>query len=306
MTLNQLTYVVEVSKTNSINASARALYVSQSCVSTAIKELEEEFGITIFSRSNRGITTTKDGEIFIRYASHILQQCKALEEKYMGSETHKQNFCVSMHHSTFAAKAFAGIVKEFGLEDYEYSIYETKTKNVLDSVSCARSELGILYISSFNSDYYEKTFKEQNLTFKEISEYDVYAYLGEQHPLSNRAEIDISDLEEYPCLIFDQNENSSFYFYEEMISAYEYKNIIRTSDRATTIDLLQELNAYAVGIGMVNDGKSINGVRTVKIHTSEKIKVGYLLRKDGRLTEIGKRFIQLFAENSPGISIEYM
>ncbi len=303
MTLNQLLYVVEVSRTKSINASARALFVSQSCISAAVKELEEEFGITIFSRSNRGITTTKEGEIFIRYANHILQQCKVLEEKYKGTGKHKQQFCVSMHHSTFAAKAFAELVKEFGLDDYEYSIYETKTKNVLDSVSCARSELGILYISSFNSGYYEKAFKEQNLKFTGIAEYDVYAYIGKQHPLADKKEIELSDLEEYPCLIFDQNENSSFYFYEEMVSACEYKNIIRTSDRATTIDLLQELDAYAVGIGTVGGEKTVNGIRTVKIHTSEKIKVGYLLRKDSRLTEAGKRFIHLFTENILSLSM---
>lgn len=302
MTLNQLLYVVEVSKTRSINASARVLYVSQSCVSTAIKELEDELGIIIFQRSNRGITPTKEGETFIHYASHIIQQCKSLEEKYLGKENHKQHFSVTMHHSTFAAKAFAGIVKEFGLDDYEYSIYETKTKNVLDSVSCARSELGILYISSYNNAYYEKAFKEQNLRFEGIAEYDVYAYVGKQHPLADRTEIELSDLEEYPCLIFDQDENSSFYFYEEMVSAYEYKNIIRTSDRATTIDLLQELDTYAVGIGAVNGEKTVNGIRTVKIRTDEKIKVGYLQRKDSSLTEIGKRFIHLFIENIIALS----
>ena len=187
------------------------------------------------------------------------------------------------------------MVKEFGLLDYEYSIYETKTKTVLEQVRSAKSELGILYISTFNQDYYEKIFKELDLIFESIAEYEVYAYIGENHPLAYRDEIDLSELEEYPCLIFDQDENSSFYFYEEIISAYEYKNVIRTSDRATTIDLLQELDGYAVGIGTANDEKSVNGIRAVKIRTDEKINVGYVIREGGCLSKMAEKFIELFA-----------
>lgn len=291
MTLNQLLYVVEVSKSRSINATAHALYVSQSCVSTAIRELEEELGIIIFNRTNRGITTTKDGETFIGYANNILEQCKLLEERYLGRGQQKEHFSVVMHHSTFATKAFASVVKEFGLEDYEYSIYETKTKEVMEQISSGKSDIGILYISSFNQYYYEKVFKELNLEFESIAEYGVYAYVGENHPLASENEIALSELEEYPCLIFDQDENSSFYFYEEIISAYEYKNMIKTSDRATTIDLLQELNGYAVGIGIVNGKKSVNGIKAIKIKTDEKINIGYLKRRDTCLSEIAKTFV---------------
>lgn len=296
MTLNQLLYVVEVSKTKSINAAARALYISQSGVSTAIMELEEELGITIFHRSNRGIRITKEGEDFVRYANNILQQVQALEEKYVGAEKQKQHFTVVMHHSTFAARAFADVVREFGFSDYEYAIYETETKRVLDQVSQGKSELGILYISTFNQDYYEKVFKEKDLEYHTIAEYDVYAYVREKHPLAGESEIELSQLEKYPCLVFDQDENSSFYFYEEIISTYEYKNIIRTSDRATTIDLLQELDGYSVGIGMANGEKTVNGITAVRIKTDEKISVIYLNRKGSTLSDIAQQFLEHFAK----------
>lgn len=295
MTLNQLLYVVEVSKSRSINATARALFVSQSCVSASIKELEDELGILIFNRTNRGITLTKDGEAFVHYAHSILEQCKLLTEKYLGREKHKRHFSVAMHHSTFAVKAFAGIVKEFGLQDYEYSIYETKTQTVLERVNSAKSELGILYISTYNWDYYEKAFKELKLKFHSIAEYGVYAYVGERHPLASEDEIELAKLEKYPCLIFDQEENSSFYSYEEIISAYEYKNVIRTSDRATEIDLLQELDGYAIGIGTANGEKTMSGIRAIKIRTDEKITVGYLIREGSALSEIAERFVSLLA-----------
>lgn len=198
-----------------------------------------------------------------------------------------------MHHSTFVTRIFADIVKEFGLRDYEYSIYETKTRDILEKVSSTKSDLGILYISSYNQDYYEKTFKELNLTFKILAEYDVYAYVGKNHPLASRDEIELSELETYPCLIFDQDENSSFYFYEEIISTYEYKNIIRTCDRATTIDLMQELDGYSIGIGTVSTEK----LSAIKIKADEKIYVGYLVRKDRYMSDIAKRFIELLEIN---------
>lgn len=294
MTLNQLIYVSEVSKTKSINAAAHALFVSQSSLSVAVRELEEELGIIIFNRTNRGITTTKEGETFIRYANNILQQYRRLEEKYFGKEERKQHFCVTIHHSTFAAKVFADIVKEFGLKDYEYSIYETKTKDVLEHVGTAKSELGILYISSYNQEYYEKVFRELNLKFEILAQYGVSVYVRDQHPLACRDEIALSELEGYPCLVFDQGEDSSFYFYEEMISAYEYKNMIRTSDRATTIDLLRELDGYAVGVGTTNNKESIHGLAAVGLNTDEKIYVGYLMRKNSCMSDIAERFIELF------------
>ena len=296
MTIAQLKYVVEVAKTKSINAAAQALFISQSGLSTAIKELEEEIGVTLFNRTNRGISITSDGETFIRYANNVLLQYRFMEEKYFGGSEVKSPFSVSMHHSTFATKIFAQIIKEFGIADYEYSLFETTTKTVLDNIRLAKSELGVLYISSFNRDYYDKVFKESDLSFEVLGSFPICAYVSENHPLAGKKEILLSELEEYPCLIFDQDENSSFYFYEEIISAYQYKNIIRTSDRGTTLELLAETFAYSVGIGTFFDEKHEKGLTAVSIKTDERIDVGYIKRNHTVLSEPGERYIELFKQ----------
>lgn len=296
MTIAQLKYVTEVAKTKSINAAAQSLFISQSGLSTAIKELEEELGITIFNRTNRGISITADGETFIRYANNVLLQFKFMEEKYFGNDEVKTSFSVSMHHSTFATKIFAEVIKAYGLKEYEYSLYETTTKSVLDNICRSKSELGVLYISSFNRDYYEKVFKELNLEFEVLGTFPVCAYVGENHPLAGRKEILLSELEEYPCLIFDQDEDSSFYFYEEIISASEYKNVIKTSDRGTTLELLRELDGYSVGIGTFYDEKLDKGLTAISIKTDERIDVGYIKRKNAKLSELGEEYIRLFGE----------
>ena len=296
MTIAQLKYVTEVAKTKSINAAAQSLFISQSGLSTAIKELEEELGITIFNRTNRGISITADGETFIRYANNVLLQFKFMEEKYFGNDEVKTSFSVSMHHSTFATKIFAEVIKAYGVKEYEYSLYETTTKTVLDNICRSKSELGVLYISSFNRDYYEKVFKELNLEFEVLGTFPVCAYVGENHPLAGRKEILLSELEEYPCLIFDQDEDSSFYFYEEIISASEYKNVIKTSDRGTTLELLRELDGYSVGIGTFYDEKLDKGLTAISIKTDERIDVGYIKRKNAKLSELGEEYIRLFGE----------
>ena len=296
MTIAQLKYVTEVAKTKSINAAAQSLFISQSGLSTAIKELEEELGITIFNRTNRGISITADGETFIRYANNVLLQFKFMEEKYFGNDEVKTSFSVSMHHSTFATKIFAEVIKAYGVKEYEYSLYETTTKSVLDNICRSKSELGVLYISSFNRDYYEKVFKELNLEFEVLGTFPVCAYVGENHPLAGRKEILLSELEEYPCLIFDQDEESSFYFYEEIISASEYKNVIKTSDRGTTLELLRELDGYSVGIGTFYDEKLDKDLTAISIKTDERIDVGYIKRKNAKLSELGEEYIRLFGE----------
>ncbi len=296
MTLTQLRYVAEVAKTKSINATAHALYISQPSLSAHIKDLEQELGIVIFNRTNRGITLTKDGETFIRYVNNILQQYHIMEQKYLKNEKLKDYFSVTMHHSTFSSKIFTKLMNEFGFEDYEYSVFETKTGEVINHVSSAKSDLGILYISSFNQDYYERIFKEKGLEYVVMGEFPVYAYVREQHPLARQDTVELSDLENYPCLIFDQDENSSYYFYEEIISTYEYKNIIRTSDRATTMELLRGLDAYSVGTGTINDQKTIDGITALKVNTDEIIHVVYLRRKDSCLSQIATRFVEIFTE----------
>ena len=296
MTIAQFKYVMEVAKTKSINAAAHALYISQSGISTAIRDLEEELGITIFNRTNRGISITGEGETFLRYASNVLLQYKLMEDKYFGTAEEKEPFSVSMHHSTFATKIYAKVVQEFGLDDYEYALYETKTKDVIDNVTGLKSEIGVLYISSFNREYYERLFKELNLSFEGLGTFSVCAYMGAKHPLADRGEVTLEELSEYPCLIFEQDEKSSFYFYEEIISPLEYKNVIRTCDRGTTFDLMEALEGYSIGIGALYDEQMDEGLTAVSVRTPEKIDVGYIKRTSDEVSDIAGRFIELLRE----------
>lgn len=291
MTLLQMKYAVAVAEIKSINAAAKSIFISQSSLSATIKELEQELGVELFERTNRGITVTEEGKEFVAYARNVLLQYNLLEERFSSDNRKRYHFCVSMHHSTFTVSLFAEIVKEFGMQEYSYSIFETTTENVIKDVQSGKSELGILYISSFSEKIYEKIFAEAGVAFHVLAECPVYAYISKNHPLANRKEILMEELEDYPCLLFEQGDNG-FYFYEEMISEYEYKNVIKTSDRATTIGLLNDLDAYSIGIGITSDRLLQDSIQVVKIRSEERIKAGYLIRINEKLSIPGDKYLK--------------
>ena len=212
MTLTQLKYVITIADTHSMNEAARTLFISQPSLSQAVRELEEEIGIILFNRSNRGVKITPEGEEFLGYARQVTEQCRLLEDRYIEKKNSKKRFSVSMQHYTFAVKAFVEMVKQFGMDEYEFAVHETKTYEVIENVKNFRSEIGILYLNDFNRAVLTKLFQESELEFHAIIDCGIYVYMWKGHPLAGKEEIALEELDDYPCLSFDQGINNSFYF----------------------------------------------------------------------------------------------
>ena len=231
LTLQQLKYALEVASKGSMNEAAKSLFISQPRLSNAIKELEKEIKITIFIRTNRGVTVTNEGAEFLGYARQVLQQFNMLEEKYLSEKLAKQHFCISTQHYTFAANAFVELVKEFGAAEYEFTLRETKTYEIIEDVKNLRSELGIIYLSNYNESVLLKLLRERNITFSELFTTKPHVFISKNHPLSDKGSIDVDELNDYPCLSFEQGEHNSFYFSEEILSTRSVKKSIKVSDQ---------------------------------------------------------------------------
>lgn len=145
MTLQQLRYVIMVAETGTITEAAGKLYISQPSLTNAIHELEKEMNLVIFNRTNRGISLSKEGEEFLGYARQVLEQASILEDKYKGKGGGKKQFCVSTQHYSFAVNAFVDLIKEYGQDEYDFSIRETQTYEIIEDVAHMRSEIGILF-----------------------------------------------------------------------------------------------------------------------------------------------------------------
>lgn len=297
MTLQQLNYVITISECGSLNKAAEILYVAQPSLTGAVKELEKELGITIFNRSGRGVTLTNDGTEFLLYARQVYAQYKELLEKYGKAGNLKKKFGVSTQHYSFAVKAFVEMVKTFDTSKYEFAIRETKTKEVIDDVSTMRSEIGILYLSDFNRKALLKILSSQQLEFHSIIHCKPYVYLWKGHPLAKQKSITLPELQQYPCLSFEQGESSSFYYAEEILSTCEYPRIIKANDRATMLNLMIGLNGYTLCSGIICEELNGDDYLAVPFEVEDKavddtMEIGYIIRKNTLLSKMGRLYIE--------------
>ncbi len=291
MTLQQLRYVVCVADNKSINKAAAELFITQPSLSSTIKDLENEINIEIFIRSNRGIVITPEGEEFLSYARQMLEHYKLIEERYTDNKNFKQKFSVSMQHYTFAVEAFIKVVREIGFDNFEFAIHETKTSEVIDNVKNQKSEVGILYINDFNKKIMEKLFRESELEFITLFDCKIYAYMSKDNPLATLEKVSLKDLSQYPCLAFEQGQNNSFYFAEEVLSTYDYKRIIKADDRATLLNLMKGLNGYTLCSGIICQELNGNDYTAIPLDTEEVMTIGYIKRKKMPLSKIGEEYI---------------
>lgn len=279
MTLQQLRYAITVAETGTITEAAKKLYISQPSLTNAIHELEKEMNLVIFQRTNKGILLSGEGEEFLGYARQVLEQASILEDKYKGNGGGKKQFCVSTQHYSFAVNAFVDLIKEYGQEEYDFSLRETQTYEIIEDVAHMRSEIGILFLNDFNETVLRKILKTNDLEFHELFVAKPHVFISRKHPLADRQVITNQELEEYPYLSFEQGEHNSFYFSEEIFSTSERKKNIRVRDRATLFNLLIGLNGYTVCSGVI--GKKLNGkdIIAVPLQDEGDMRIGYITHR---------------------------
>ncbi len=294
MTLQQLKYILTISSTGSMNKAAEQLYVSQPSLTSSVQELEKEIGIKIFNRGGRGVTLTNDGVEFVQYAKQVVVQFDVLSEKYIFKPNIKKKFGVSTQHYSFAVKAFVEMVKDFDTAEYEFAIRETKTAEVINDVATLRSEIGIIYFNDFNRKSLTKLLHSNGLEFTTLTRCYPFVYLWKGHPLAKNEKITFEELEPYPCLSFEQGDNSTFYLAEEILSTSDYPRTIKANDRATMLNLMIGLNGYTLCSGIICE--ELNGSDYIAVPfedpTGDTMEIGYIKLKNVMLSPMGEIYIE--------------
>ena len=299
MTLQQLKYIVTVAEIGSISEASKILLLSQPSLTKSVKDLEQEMGITIFDRTNKGVTVSKEGEIFLGYARQVLEQAALLEEKYKPNSGGKQEFRVSTQHYSFAVNAFVDLIKECGGDEYDFSLRETQTFSIIDDVSRMKSEIGILYYNEFNQKVIEKILKVNDLRFTELFTANPHIFVSSKNPLAKRGSVTMDDLAPYPYLSYEQGEHNSFYFSEEIFSTAIRSKNIRVMDRATLFNLLIGLDGYTVCSGVID--KELNGGNIISIPLEEEgeMHIGVITHKRAVLSRLGTYYIEALKKYVP-------
>ena len=308
MTIQQLIYAIAISECGSLNKAAEKLYVSQPSLTESLKELEKEIGITIFTRGAKGVTLTPDGAEFILYARQTVNQYDELVEHYGSGGPARKRFGVTCQHYSFAVKAFVEMCKEFDTAEYDFAIREARTGDVINDVATMRSEIGILYLSDYNRSAITKILRSRDLEFNHLINCKAYAYLAATHPLAKKKKITFEMLEPYPCLSFEQGDDASFYFAEEILSTKDYHRVIKANDRATMLNLMVGLNGYTLCSGIICE--ELNGDRFVTVpmvlededKSAGIMEIGYITRKNQVLSVRGKLYIEKVNEYLKGAS----
>ena len=297
MTLQQIKYVIGIAETGSLNKASEKLYVSQPSLTATIHDLEDELGITIFNRTGRGVTLTNDGTEFLAAARQLYMNYQNVMEKYGENGTIKKKFGVSTQHYSFAVKSFVEMVKDFNTNEYEFAIRETKTREVIDDVANLKSEIGILYLSDFNRKAITSILKSKDLEFHHLIDCKAYVYIWKGHPLAKNKFITMKQLENYPCLSFEQGDGATFYFAEEILSTEEYHRTIKANDRATILNLMIGLNGYTLCSGIICE--ELNGSDYIAVPFKDEdesinriMQIGWITRRNFTLSNIGNKYIE--------------
>jgi len=292
MTLKQLEYVCKVAELKNISLAANELFIAQPSLTHAISELENEMNITIFIRTNKGVKITKDGETFISYAKNVLEQANLLDDKFKNTNTVKPRFSVSAQHYSFVVNAFVDVIKEFDADTYDFTLKETKTHEIIDDVTNLKSEIGILYLSNSNQDVLTKIFKNNNLEFIKLFTAEPHIFIDKNHPLSKKEKIYLQDLDEFPYLSFEQGNNNSFYYSEELLPTIDRKKNIKVSDRATLFNLAVGLNGYTVSSGVISEELNGGNIISKRLYIDENMVIGYIKQKNMSLSKYATSFIK--------------
>lgn len=297
MKLQQLRYVVKVAECGSITEASRRLFVSQPSITASIRDLEDEMGVHIFERTNKGVIVSEEGETFLGYARQVLDQADLLEGKYKGTSEQVPHFSVSCQHYSFAVNAFVDVIREFDAARYDFTLREEQTHEIIEDVAHMKSELGILYLSEHNREVIERMLAANELVFEGLFCAAPHVFVCADHPLADHASVTLEDLEDYPFLSYEQGSYNSFYYSEELTSTFERRKNIRVRDRATLFNLAMGLNGYTVCSGVISHELNGPGIISIPLDVDEYMEIGIITRKNTTLTRYGQAYIDAIRQH---------
>ena len=300
MRIQQLEYLEKIVEAGSINEAAKRLFLTQPSLSNAVKELENEMGIQIFQRSSGGISLTAEGREFMTYSKQILDQVNLMNERYKNGQQRKQSFSVSAQHYAFVVHAVVELIKSVNANEYQFTLRETETQNIFNDLAQFKSELGILYTNRFNQKIMQRLFKENNLVFTPLFVAKPHIFVSRYNPLTSKSSVNLSDLEDFPYLSYDQGEVNSFYFSEEILSTLSHIKSIKVSDRATIFNLMVGLNGYTISSGIISSKLNDDKIVAIPLNVDDDITMGWLKHRQVELSPLAERYLTMLKEHIRG------
>jgi DNA-binding transcriptional LysR family regulator len=299
MTLLQLHYLAEIAKSGSISKASKKLFISQSSISNALRELEAELGFVIFLRHNKGVEFTEEGRRFYECALPLLEQEKKIMQTYGEKNIfHPPRLWISSHHYPFVSQAFVRYIQSIAPNQskYDLKLRETNTQYIIEDVATENCDLGVLFLSNIICEYIQRLLFERDLEFHLLKTIVPHAFVGKNHPLARQQYLDVQELGNYPYIAFDQERAASLHFSEEIVLAdYQpsQKTILLT-DRATCYNIVANTDAISIGTGLLPPGFHPADILSIPIKDpGDYIQLGWIQKKNSAFSPEAKAFIDI-------------
>ena len=301
MTFQQLTYLVEISKCGSINKAANKLFLSQSGISTAVRELEEEMGIQFFVRSNRGVEFTPDGREFLGYAASLLEQKQWIETRYgeARNAAPATYLSVSSQRYPFTEDAVIELLQEPEANRYQFSVREVDMDAVIDDVYDHRADIGVICLTELSEKMIFRFLDSRSLVFHEIAVVAPCVYVRRAHPLAELPAVTEADLGGYPYISFEREQGVAVDFSEEyrMMSLKRPARQIRVNNRSTMLRVLSYTDGFTTGSGLITKSSGYRKIITLPLAEKSGIRIGWIALKGGKLSAHAERFLKLLEKH---------
>jgi DNA-binding transcriptional LysR family regulator len=298
MTLSQMRYILEIHRCGSMNKAAQALFVSQSAVSNAIRELEEELGITIFHRSNRGITLTEDGRELVAQITPIVEGSRKILRYY--SERRAENrvkLSIATQRYPFCAKAFVEFLHLREEPRLEVSLKEMEMSRVIDEVASQASDLGVLFVTDLTERFISRILEARNLVFQPLVRMKPRVFMRRGHPLAKQSAVRMEELWQYPYAMFTQDELNMNYAEEVVVgTAADFDQVVYVSDRATIYNVMAHTDCVSTGSGILPDGYGDDRIVTVPLTDSPDMCLGFIRIRDMPMSEMLWQFVEILRQ----------
>ena len=288
-------YAVEVAKTGSLNKAAEKLFMAPPNLSRSIKELESDLGITIFERSQKGVTLTLDGEEFIGYAKSLLKQIDHIEGLYKENGSKKQRFSISVPRASYVSDALVEFSKDLGKEPIEIFYKETNSQRTINNILNHDYKLGIIRYAENYDKFFKTMLEEKGLAYEMVTEFSYKLVMSAESPLARKEKITFDDLIEFIEIAHADPYVPSLplakVVKEELPDNIERRIFI--FERASQSDLLSRNKETFMWVSPIpQDMLDKYNLVQVDCVDNKKVYKDILIYKKGyKLTEIDKKFI---------------
>lgn len=290
MTFQQIEYYIQVAEIGSISECAKRMYVAQSSISSAIREIESHYGVKAFERNAKGVSLTKDGRELLTGLRVVAKQLEMLENSCKKKAEDCPGLSVAAQHHVCGFDAFQKIVAEEAADSYRFNYVECWSSDVYKHVRSGLADIGVFFIAEEFERNIIMELEQRNLDYHVLHREKLHVISHEKNPLMMKERIYQQDLHDYPSITYDYfgSENP---IHANFILPFGRK--IGVGDRACAYSLMYSANAFVTGSSYCHEDKNYRGIISRPVEDGGDIAIYCITRKDFKPNHCAQKFLEL-------------